>query len=379
MSSSAKRYHMRLYFYGNCQMTVLGQMLLEQHPEYMVTSCDISSLSPVVTAEEVERHLDNLRAADVVVSQPVSEYRGKVELSIQALRDTLPARVTLLTMPSIVFEGQHGAFTYAGGRLSGYHMPYHNSHTIEMALRGYDWNDICTLQNAAEFYTATFVRSGIDASLATLSYRETSQTTDIRVSPLLDEYCRSMVVMHTINHPSRIIMARVLDAISAALSIPGNAKEGGEDYMLSPRIPPLPAILYHLGIRDVTPTFFIHGRSWTRGQYLSESLAYYGRLLQSDLLKAFEAGQGAAFMAAFRRGHVVKVQAIENLLVGLPEEAMSALVTDGFKAILNRSPTAEDLAAHSNLIRKSGMRHWLTIITESVEFRRVLGRCQVDS
>ena len=365
---------MHLYFYGNCQMPVLGEMLLEQHPCHTVTSCNISEFSATITREEVGQHLRNVEAADVVISQPISEFRGEPELSLQTLRDAMPSRSTLVTMPSIVFEGTHGAYTYLTGRFDGFHMPYHNSHTVEMALRGYDWQDIALLQASPDFYTAAFVEAGMEASLGTLRGREAVHDTTIKVSPLLEELSRSSVVMHTINHPGRPLMVCVLNQLYAALSIHGAAQEEGPDRLRYPHIPPLPSVLHHLRIAVDTPHMQTAVQSWTREEYLSDSLMFYGRLVRSDLIQALASSRGADFLASFHRGHKPQFEAANGQVVNLPEEAIAALVVDGFGALLERTPAPAEIKSHYDAIRGAGVRRWLEMLTSSREFTRRFGK-----
>ena len=364
---------MRIYLYGNCQMTALGWMILEQHPDWHVDSFDVSTLTEDRQDEQLARHFQAVRGADVVVAHPIGDYRGEVALSLETLRDELTAPAKLMTFPSIVFEGTHGAFTYIGERLQGYHMPYHNSHVLEMSLRGYHWDDVCTLLRAPDYYTSDFVSAGIEASLAQLRSRERINRTTIQVSPILDEACRSTVMMNTINHPKRVVLTRVLNEVYGLLGVPRTAKEQGEDYLRFPFIPPLPSLLHHIGAHDDAPEFQVPGRTWTREEYWRGSLGYYARLRRTDLVRCFAGSRGQEFLASFRAIPVGAGTVTEDMLPSTVDAFVQSLVTETFEVMLQREPDQAELSAHGTALRGAGIRPWLTLMLQSPEFKRRFG------
>ena len=221
---------MNIYFYGNCQMTALGQMLLEQYPKWTVSSSTCPR-SPPSAKTTLPATSPQPRQADVVVAQPIGEFRNEPQLSTETLRAALPGTTQFITLPSIVFEGTHAAFTYLPDRLDGYYMHYHNSHTVDMMLRGYSWKDIGILQASPDFYSRAFVENGIEASLAALRAREALHATTIRVSPIIGELCHSMIVMNAINTPASTIATKPPGATHAASRklVCADPRHGGYD------------------------------------------------------------------------------------------------------------------------------------------------------
>ena len=113
---------MKLHIFGNCQSTALKAMMLEDHPDWSITTTDVSS-DAVLAPEAVARHLADVEQADVIVSQPVKAWKGVHDLSLAAVEAHRRPGSQLVTFPSIFFEGTHGAFTYLQHRLGGYLMP----------------------------------------------------------------------------------------------------------------------------------------------------------------------------------------------------------------------------------------------------------------
>ena len=361
---------MNIYIYGNCQVTALRQMMLEQHPGWSVTAWDVAA-EPTIDEPVLKRHAAMIANADIVVSQPVGNYRGEPRLSLHTLRGHLGPTTQLITFPSVVFEGTHGAFTYVQGRLPGYCMPYHNSHVIDMSLRGYQWDDACKLLDSPDFYTADFVLSGFEASLAEMRAREADHGLTIKVTALIDEMGRSRVVMNAINHPRRMLMARLLNEIYAAMSVERTATEAGEEYMPFPLIPPLPSVLHHLGIADDRPAFSDGVRSWTREAYTRASLAYYGRLDRAELVRSLDASTGRKFLGCFRE-ELAAASRVASPLSELSAAAREAIITDAFAVLLKRPASAGEIAAHSDALQASGFQQWLQSMVESEECRRHL-------
>lgn len=359
---------MKVYLYGNCQMPALHAMMLEDYPDWSIDSWEVT-ICPVVGEAHLQQHFGHVRTADVVISQPLTDYKGNTALSLASLRDALPDRTQLVTMPSIVFEGTHGAFVYMGGRFPAFHMNYHNAHTIDMFVRGYHWDDICLLQASPAFYTEAFVLTGIEASLAELRSREERHQTTVRVAGLIDEHCRSAVLMNTINHPNRFLLARTLNAIYRAMGVPPIAKETGIDRLPNPHIPPLPTVLARLGIADEAPDIRADGIVYTREAYLRQTISYYARLVRTELMNAFAGSRGRMFVDAFHGTPASAHKAAPaSRAPNDPAMMTETLVTEAFAALLKRKPSRLELERHGAAIHSLGLRHWFAALTSAEEF-----------
>ena len=358
---------MNIYLYGNCQTTALMNMIREDHPDWTAASFDVSQW-PNASDQVINAHLERARQADLVIAQPVGAYQGRPGLSTDALRTVMRDGAAMITMPSIVFEGTHGAFTYLPDRLGGFRMDYHNSHTIEMFIRGYHWDDVCLLQGSPGFYSKAFVDGGIEASLTELRHREEMNQTTVKVAPLIDAYCRSMVVMNTMNHPNRFLLSHVLNQIYQAMAERPVAKDQGVDYLPDPFIPPLPTVLAQLGFPDDRPHYSVNGSSLTRTGYLRESLAYYGRLRRDSLVRAFSTARGVGFLAAYHNGRgALAVPSLDLALHRRPLEE-GALVSAAFGALFKREPGALEREKHVAAIHHLGLDQWFAILLDAEEF-----------
>jgi hypothetical protein len=343
-------------------------MILEDHPDWDVTAGEVMAL-PNVDEAGISAHFAAARSASVVIAQPIGAYRGISALSLDALRDSLPGNIPLITFPSIFFAGTHGAFQYLNHAMSGYCMHYNNVHSIEMFLRNYRWEDICKLQMSRDFYPASFIDTTFAASLAELQYREEHQGTTIRVSETIRDYGRSILLMHTINHPNRFLLARTLNAIYRALSLAPLAKEHGEDYLGQCILPPLPTVLAHMGLQDHAAEVEVPGRRWTREGYLRESLAYYAGMVQSELTRAFTGSAGAAFLRSLHGAPMpVSDLQVDAGRVAGQADMLRSLVFGTFQTLLHRAPSQTELQDHSAQIATLGVHGWLEAIVAAEEF-----------
>ncbi len=213
---------MNIYVYGNCQSTALRKLITEAQPGWTVANTDISAV-PVFTDAIVAAHLARAAAADIVIAQPIGAFRDRADLSIDHLRASLPPHVTLMTFPSMFFNGLQSAYDYMVGHFSGHRSDYHNAHSIDMFLTGYNWHDIAAVQLSPEFYNRDLVFSWIDAALADLKRREIDHQTTIRFSPFLEERCWTEVTVNTVNHPRRPALAYMVREI---FPDPGSARHG---------------------------------------------------------------------------------------------------------------------------------------------------------
>ena len=357
---------MRIHLFGNCQATVLRKLILEDHPDWTVSALELGTARDFED-ETVRLHLERAGKADIVITQPVKAWKGIEALSTEALQASLRPDATLVTIPSIVFEGTHAAFTYLGHRFAGFAMPYHNSHTIDMFVRQYRRADIELLQSSPEFYTRDFVHEGVAASLAELRFKEASNRTTFSVADLIEDACYSSVVMNTINHPKRPLFARVLNTIYRTLSLRPVAREAGVDHLPDPTIPPLPTVLHHLGVADEQPFFDVVGKRYSRERYLAASLAYYSRLLRDDLVAALEISRGHAFLAAFYNA-TTRLEAAGSPPVADGEPTPLDVVSSAYSALLGREATQAELDIHIGELKISGLRAWLAAFCRTPEF-----------
>lgn len=359
---------MKIHFFGNCQTGALRRMLDEDHPGWEVTNHELGTEGDTAPAR-VAAHVRATEGADVIVAQPVTAWKGVTDLSLKAVEAMKRPGADLVTIPSIVFEGTHPSFCYLRDHFDGAGMPYHEVHTLDMFLRGYRTTEIELLLGSTGFYTARFVHAGMEASLATLRFREAHAGVTVTVSDLMAELGQDRVLMNTINHPRRLLLVEVMRRILRAIGTPPITRVDGEDYLFHPSIPPLPTVLHHLGIADVSPDFVLKGEErLSRGDYLARSIDFYGRGLQADLLYMLRGSRGEEFLAAFgSRGPYPEPQA-----KGLPptvREHARAWLRAMYPAFLGRSASGGEIETHLGGIEAVGLGEWLTAFADSSEIR----------
>ncbi len=356
---------MNIYLYGNCQTTALRMMIAQAQPNWKVSNLDLSTV-PVFDDAIVGAHFRRATAADIVVAQPVGTLHGRADLSSYALRASLPPHVTMLTFPSMFFNGLQGCFDYASGHVPIYRSAYHNAHTIEMFLSSYHWQDITTIQSAPEFYTREFVFGRIETALAELRRREHKHQTTIRLSPFLEERCRSELTMNTVNHPKRPALVAVLRDIFKALGLTATVPMAGEELLPLPFYPPLPSVLHHLELADTAPMFLFHNGVVSRAAQIIESLRLYAHFGRKTTRQLFDGSRLETFIEAFRQtpgtpADVPDKPATLSLSTDL-------LVADGFRMLLRRAPADGEVAEHARAIENMGLFKWLSFILESAEY-----------
>jgi hypothetical protein len=357
---------MNIYLYGNCQSTALRKLITEAQPGWTVANTDISAV-PVFTDTIVAAHLARAAAADIVIAQPIGAFRDRADLSIDHLRASLPPHVTLMTFPSMFFNGLQAAYDYMVGHFPGHRSDYHNAHSIDMFLNGYNWHDIAAVQLSPEFYNRDFVFSWIDAALADLKRREIDHQTTIRFSPFLEERCWTEVTMNTVNHPRRPALAYMVREIFQILGLHGTVRDEGEECIPTPVYPPLPTVLHHLGLPDATPLLVFPDGVCSRSEHVFGSLrlcAHYGR---TAIRAGYAQSRLAAFIEAFRAAPLPLIDALApaEMLTFAPD----VLVKETYRNLLRREASAEDVSHHARAVQAMGVSVWLHAMTQSAEFK----------
>ena len=362
---------MNIYLYGNCQSTALRKLIVEAQPDWDVANTDISAV-PVFTDAIVAAHLARAAAADIVITQPIGSFRDRDELSTDYLRAALPPHVTLITFPSMFFNGLQAAYDYMVGHVPGHRSDYHNAHTIDMFLNGYHWHDIAAVQLSPEFYTRDFVFSWIEASLGELKRRELERQTTVRFSPFLEERCWTEVTMNTINHPKRPALAYVLREIFQILGLHATVRDEGEELIPTPVYPPLPTVLHHLGLSDAAPLMIFPDGVCSRSEHVFGSLrlcAHYGR---ATIREGYAASRLASFIEAFREAPLPPIDMGDP--TGMLTLAPDMLVRETYRTLLRREASNEDVSYHARAVQVMGVSAWLYAMTESAEFKTLTTR-----
>lgn len=342
---------MRIHVHGNCQAVAMAAMLREACPDWQVTASEAPAI-PLDDPDALAAYEAAATGADLLLAQPVgATYRGTDRFATERLRALRRPEAATLTFPSIYFAGQHPGIDYLSDRLPGFGMPYHDLHLVDLVLRGRRPAVIAATLLDEEFYDGAFLEAEIAASLAELHAREVEAAIDLPVSGLLGRACRRGVVMHTINHPCRLVLAAVLNAALQRIGAPDRVAPRGPEPLPDPHIPPLPAVLRHLGLRPGrTAAYLVGGRRAAAARWLAEAARHYAAIPPGELALHLLGRPGA--MAFLQRFHAHHDPAPAE---GAEERLLRQLLQRLAGHELGRDLTAAELGGRLALARSHGV------------------------
>jgi len=175
----------KIYIHGNCQGPALGELLSEAcGPAVEVNSRGVHDID---LENESKDYIEDIRSADVVISQPVANnYRGTEILSTSWVRDNVKPGGQFLLFPVIYHRGQlPQSFTTI---IHGDRMAYHDVHAVTYFLSGRSVDEFLDDTAKSDFLPADFVRSEAFLSTVELLRREASAPLDVRVSEIVTIY-----------------------------------------------------------------------------------------------------------------------------------------------------------------------------------------------
>ena len=353
----------RVHFHGNCQMNALSMMLREAAPHWDVSNCIVHEVDP---ANEQARVLADLRAADIVVAQPVAaDYRGVDWLATGFTLSEARPGAGIVTMPSLYFGGL--APEYVPFRVeqppSGYPFSdYQHAVAADMVLAGFAPDQIVARATDPDLFDRDTALGIIAQSLADLRMREDVHRTDVRASDIIDELCRAVPVMHTLNHPRRIVLARLLNRLLAHLGEAPRAGESGCCYLNHWSFPTMPAIARHLdgAARAAPDDVVIDGQPMTLATYCRAMSEGYAQLPPALLARIAHEPHGRGFPTYLRRCDPTGLHAARD--------AGEALVAGIYAALLGRAATPMEIASNLAAARLMGGEAVLRGIFASPEF-----------
>uniref|UniRef100_UPI0025DE9DF0 WcbI family polysaccharide biosynthesis putative acetyltransferase n=1 Tax=uncultured Thiocystis sp. TaxID=1202134 RepID=UPI0025DE9DF0 len=296
---------MRIYFHGNCQMTPLQKMIAEVYPDWMSSVREVHT--PEAIADEALFRTE-VKSADVVIAQPVrGGYRGIGWLSFASILELVRPDCRVITIPSLFFRGQLPCWYYLGrseGRFPSLRMRYHNLHIAAMTVIGMSDQEASKTLYSSDLYTREFVNSQLHVAIKAIQDREQEHQM-LRVSDLYEESCRLEPVGHTINHPTRTMMAKIANRILCELGFPPSVSPEGEDYLSKPHLPLLPSVEQHLGLPlDAQRNAFAGSRWLPLDDYCRRVMAFYRTLPEGHLLQAIlETKDAVDFLTAYASYH----------------------------------------------------------------------------
>lgn len=224
---------MRVHIHGNCQALALSRMLAEALPAWTITAYQVFQETIV---SEIELYYDCVRNADVILTQPVQDgYRGRNDLGSSFIRAYARPGATIVTFPSLHFEGQLPGIRSPS--YNGLGLDYQDVAFLACYARSFDMTKVIPAILSAEFYGEERVEQEMRLALDETRRREKADAIDLPVSVFLERHGFERQLFHVINHPYRSVLASVANAFLQLIDIPAEIGEAGPDYLEFPHFP----------------------------------------------------------------------------------------------------------------------------------------------
>ena len=238
---------MRIYFHGNCQAIASAKMWREAFPDDEVNANEVHTLEAASMAD-YER---TVRRANVIFTQVISDdYRDEPRLSSRWLVNEFGSTAQVVKFPVLFFQGQTPQSFYLR-EVENYKSGYHDVHVADAAVRGIDQGQAIHTILSKAFLSERHVLRVFTASIEETCRREEVGEIDIRIGDLYSSLGRNHLIFNTFNHPSRIMLARLLERMAYAIGRCALFAEVGQDHLANVMIPPYPSVVAALGIDPV--------------------------------------------------------------------------------------------------------------------------------
>ena len=220
---------MRIYVHGNCQAPALADLIGQACGGTVdVVSRQVYSID--IEAEGAA-HIRDVETADVILTQPVAEgYRGTDILSTSWMRARARKDAIFLVFPVIYHRGLLPQ-CYTLGDFHAGRLAYHDAHALDYFLMGEDADAFVRATNRSDFLPESFVLSELSRTTLELLRRERNFGVDLPVSDIIASRLMAGQPLHTVNHPSRTVMADLADRVLERLGRPERASPEGIDML----------------------------------------------------------------------------------------------------------------------------------------------------
>lgn len=198
---------MKIYVHGNCQAPALATLLSEALGEAAtITSQQVYSLN---LDQGAEAYFEQLRSADVILTQPVSDgYRGVDWLASSWILANASPGTKVITFPVIYHRGQLPQCFPMGGMHQG-RLAYHDAHAMDYFLKGRTAADFLKDTARSDFLTTAFVESETWRSSLELMRRERAAAVDVSVMDIIASQLDEGQPLLAVNHPARAVLAEL--------------------------------------------------------------------------------------------------------------------------------------------------------------------------
>ncbi|WP_336488258.1 WcbI family polysaccharide biosynthesis putative acetyltransferase [Methylobacterium nigriterrae] len=352
---------MRVYCHGNCQASALGWLLAEIKPNWTIKSREVHNFD-ILQPTQFEQYCDDIRSADIILSQPVSDnYRGVDFLSLSWLKAHKRPDGQLCVFPSIHYRGYNPQIFGLG--IEAYKIGYDDVHIADMYASGLSVEECHDRITSPMFFTRAFVLSEAMTNLRELIRREDVTGSHARVSPILATRMDQELLFHTFNHPNRRILVSVVEQLMAAAGQPVTLPLVGMCYLNNTRIIPYPSAVTSLGM-DVSAVpergLFVHLHvAMPLVDFVKKAYEAYEQAGREQLRTAISNNKWAsAYLERYRNSQPLE----QGFNAGSFVEGL-------FRTLLRRHPTAPDVAYWVKRLSEIGPAEVVRHITLSDEFQ----------
>ena len=350
---------MRIYVHGNCQAPALADLIGQACGAAVdVVSRQVYSID---IEAEAAAHIHDVETADVILTQPVADgYRGTDILSTSWMRARARKDSIFMVFPVIYHRGLlPQCFTlgdYHTGRLA-----YHDAHALDYFLMGEDAESFVRATNRSDFLPESFVLSELSRTTLELLRRERTFAVDVPVSDIIATRLMTDQPMHTVNHPSRAVMADLADRVLERLGRGERALPHGIDmldlYIMPPYLSTALA-LGHSGAGIWLDDMAADGVMETRLDFFRHVFQAYEEIGRDRLRQAVaENPEVTSYLARY-----------EHARRQGPSQDMSDLIDVLYKTFLDRPAAPDEVLHHLQTVRLSGFSSMVSAFAGSPDF-----------
>lgn len=356
---------MRIYVHGNCQASAIGWTLQESQPHWDIQSREVHTFD-VASSEVYEAYREQVRRADLILAQPISDgYRDVEFLSLSWLRANKSSDATIAVFPSIYFRG-YNPFSF-DLHMDGHIMGYHDVHVADMFLAGVSSEECHHRIASPSFFTRDFAQSEFFRNLRTLARREQAAAVDAFASPFILNHYDQELLFHTFNHPGRSVMCSVINQLMRVAGLDVTIAASGPSYLNNIRIMPYRSLATHLDMQEA-------------------ALHEMGLMIRLDVVESLRNYVEAAYDCYRAAGP----EAVRKRICAYPEaEAYlqrfnqsgkvprfegSPLALSLFRILLGREPSDWEVQYWVKVLDEVGPGEAMRCFVESTEYQDRLGR-----
>ena len=139
-----------------------------------------------------------------------------------------------------------------------------------------------------------------------------------------------------------------------------------------PTYPPLPTVLHHLGLPDVSPTVIFHDGEMSRSDDILASLRHYAPFGRQTLRKRYATSRLGGFIEAFRQAPLPAFDLLQAENPKVVAVSPHIFVEKMFPLLLRRTATVEDVALHARTVEDVGVTAWLTVMMQTPEYQSLV-------